>query len=607
MSVRHLRLTTAAAAVALGTAALLGSGAATAANAAPKPKPAKGNPNLVDVQLLSINDFHGNLEPPGGSSGLVSELQPDGSVKPVTVGGVQYLADRLNDARATNANTLTVAAGDLIGASPLLSGAFHDEPTVEAMNLLGLDVTSVGNHEFDEGSAELLRMQNGGCRTNPDGTKAADSCARPEPFAGASYDYLSANVVYTDTGKPLFKPYVVKEVGGVKVGFIGMTLKGTPDIVTAAGVQGLSFLDEVSTANKYANELQKQGVKSIVVLLHQGGLPAKAQYNYDCNAGGALGLTGDIIPIAQQISPKVDLLVTGHTHNAYVCNIPDPDGNPRLVTSASSFGRLFTKIGMTINTKSGDVVRPSVTAANQPVLRIGTGNAAENALIAEYKTLIAPIANRVIGRIGGTIAGRGCTGTCAPTGETPAGDLIADAQLAGMKNDPLNPGGADFAIMNPGGIRGDFTCVPSTSPCDVTYEAAFTVQPFTNIMNVVAMKGSDVTTMFGQQWVGQNGSNKTLQVSANVHETFASSGATNENRLTSLTVNGAAIDPDATYHVAKNEFLGGGGDGFTAIRNGTKTFVGKSDLDVLIAYLGAHSSSSSPYPVPAADRIGLSG
>src|SRR4051794_18482164 len=498
MSVRHLRLTTAAAAVALGTAALLGSGAATAANAAPKPKPAKGNPNLVDVQLLSINDFHGNLEPPGGSSGLVSELQPDGSVKPVTVGGVQYLADRLNDARATNPNTLTVAAGDLIGASPLLSGAFHDEPTVEAMNLLGLDVTSVGNHEFDEGSAELLRMQNGGCRTNPDGTKAADSCARPEPFAGASYDYLSANVVYTDTGKPLFKPYVVKEVGGVKVGFIGMTLKGTPDIVTAAGVQGLSFLDEVSTANKYANELQEQGVKSIVVLLHQGGLPAKAQYNYDCNAGGALGLTGDIIPIAQQISPKVDLLVTGHTHNAYVCNIPDPDGNPRLVTSASSFGRLFTKIGMTINTKSGDVVRPSVTAANQPVLRIGTGNAAENALIAEYKTLIAPIANRVVGRIGGTIAGRGCTGACAPTGETPAGDLIADAQLAGMKNDPLNPGGADFAIMNPGGIRGDFTCVPATSPCDVTYEAAFTVQPFTNIMNVVAMSGADVITMFGQ-------------------------------------------------------------------------------------------------------------
>jgi 5'-nucleotidase len=442
-------------------------------------------------------------------------------------------------------------------------------------------------------------MQNGGCRTNPDGSKAADSCARTEPFAGADYDYLSANVVRTDTGQPLFPPYVVKEVGGVKVGFIGMTLKGTPDIVTAAGVQGLTFLDEVPTANKYAEELQRQGVKSIVVLLHQGGLPAKAQYNYDCNAGGALGLTGDVIPIAQQISPDVDLIVSGHTHNAYVCNIPDPAGQPRLVTSASSFGRLFTKIGMKVNTRSGDVVRPSVTAANKPVLRIGAGDAAENALVAEYNTLIAPIRDRVIGRIGGTIWGRGCVaaGAC-PTGESPAGDLIADAQLEGVRTDPLNPAGADFAIMNPGGIRADFTCVPASSPCDVTYGNAFAVQPFTNIMNVIALSGADVTTMFQQQWVGQGNNAKTLQVSANVHQVVKSSGALNENRLVSLTIDGQPVDPARTYRVAMNEFLGGGGDGFTVIRNGTKAFVGRSDLDVLVDYLGAHSSAGSPYPVP---------
>ena len=188
-------------------------------------------------------------------------------------------------------------------------------------------------------------------------------------------------------------------------------------------------------------------------------------------------------------------------------------------------------------------------------------------------------------------------------GETPAGDLIADAQLAGMKNDPLNPSGADFAIMNPGGIRADFNC--PVGPCGVTYGDAFAVQPFTNIMNVISMKGSDVLTMFGQQWVGQGTSPKVLQVSANVARPTPATGAVNENRLTSLTVNGAAIDPNATYRVAMNEFLGGGGDGFTAIRNGTKSFVGKSDLDVLIDYLGTHSSQAAPYPVPTGGRITL--
>jgi 5'-nucleotidase len=625
MSSRTLRVTTAVAAAALGVATLLGaSGAAAAAPPPPAgpaappapgpghpggPKPPPPPPKTVDVQLLSINDFHGNIEPPSGSSGAI-QTGVDSSGKPVTVpaGGVEYLATHLAQARAGHPNSLTIGAGDLIGASPLLSGAFHDEPTIEAMNILGLDVTSVGNHEFDEGSAELLRMQNGGCRTNSDGTKASDSCpAGPGSFKGASFPYLSANVVRTDTGKTLFPPYVVKNMHGVKIGFIGMTLKGTPDIVTASGVQGLTFLDETQTANKYAAELKKKGVNAVVVLLHQGGIPASGTYNYDCNADGNLGLTGPIIDIAKSISPMVDLIVTGHTHTSYVCDIPDPAGNDRMVTSAASFGRLFTDIELKYDKTTKDIVRTSVSASNQVVTRDVSKDARETDLITRYNSYLGPIKTQVVGYISGAILGRGCPAdpSCPASGESPAGDLIADAQLEGMKTDPLNSAGADFAIMNPGGIRADFPC--SAGPCGVTYGDAFTVQPFTNIMNVIAMKGSDVLTMFGQQWVGQNGANKILQVSGNVHETIAPSGETNANRLTSLTVNGAAINPDATYHVAMNEFLGGGGDGFTAIRNGTKTFVGKSDLDVLIAYLGAHSSASSPYPVPAADRIGLSG
>jgi 5'-nucleotidase len=606
MSHRTPRLITAAVAAGLTAASLLAAGAGSA-TAQGKPSQPAGQ-RLQHVQLLAINDFHGNVQPPTGSSGTVTQLLPGGGTTPLTVGGVEYLATHLAQARAGHDRSLTVAAGDLIGASPLLSGAFHDEPTIEAMNALGLDVTSVGNHEFDEGSAELLRMQNGGCRTNPDGTKAADSCpAGPGTFPGADFPFLSANVVRTDTGKTLFPPYVVKKLNGVKIGFIGMTLKGTPDIVTAAGVQGLTFLDEVTTANKYAAELQAQGVQSIVVLLHQGGIPASSAYNYDCNAGGNLGLSGDVVPIAQQISPAVDLIVTGHTHTAYTCNIPDPAGNSRMVTSAASFGRLYTDIELSYDPVTRDIVRTSVAATNMPVTRDVAKAPAETDILSRYTTYLGPIASKVVGYIGGSILGRGCTGACAPAGETPAGDLIADAQLEGMKTDPLNSGGADFAIMNPGGIRGDFTCVPATSPCAQTYENAFNVQPFTNIMNVIAMKGSDVTTMFGQQWVGQGANAKTLQVSANVHEVVSSSGALNVNRLVSLTVDGQPIDPNRVYRVAMNEFLGGGGDGFTAIRNGTKVFVGKSDLDVLIAYLGAHSTQAAPYPVPSTDRITATG
>jgi 5'-nucleotidase len=593
---------TAVAVAGLAAASVATAGAASAA----KPDDPASN-RYKDVQLLAINDFHGNLQPPAGSSGTVTRLNPDGTTTPLTVGGVEYLATHLEQARAGHDRSLTVAAGDLIGASPLLSGAFHDEPTIEAMNALGLDITSVGNHEFDEGSTELLRMQNGGCRTNPNGSLAADSCpGGPGSFAGADFGFLSANVVREDTGQTLFPPYVVKEMkSGVKIGFIGMTLEGTPEIVTAAGVQGLKFLDEVETANKYAAELQQQGVQAIVVLLHQGGSPASSAFNYNCNANGGLGLSGDLVPIAQKISPAVDVIISGHTHQAYTCDIPDPAGNHRMVTSASSFGRLFTDIELKYDPATTDIVRASVTSANTPVTRDVPAAPAETEIIDRYNDFLGPIANTVVGYIGGTILGRGCSAAagCAVTGETPAGDLIADAQLEGMQTDPLNPQGADFAIMNPGGIRADFVCTPSTSPCAQTYGQAFAVQPFTNIMNVISMRGSDVLTMFGQQWVGQGTAVKTLQVSANVSERFRATGALNENRLISVAVNGVPVNPDATYRVAMNEFLGGGGDGFTAIRNGTKVFVGKSDLDALIAYLGAHSSQASPYPVPTGGRI----
>src|SRR5689334_18326814 len=227
-----VRRITAAAAGLAAVGVFAAAGPAVAHQGHPRPDP------TVDLQLLALNDFHGNLQPPAGSSGRVTELEADGTTKTIDAGGVEYLASSLRTARQGHDRSLTVAAGDLIGASPLLSGLFHDEPTVEAMNKIGLDVTSVGNHEFDEGKDELLRMQNGGCHP-------VDGCYQAgKTFPGADYPILSANVVSEKTGRPLLAPYTVKNVKGVRVGFIGVTLKGTPGIVTASGVKGLKFLDE---------------------------------------------------------------------------------------------------------------------------------------------------------------------------------------------------------------------------------------------------------------------------------------------------------------------------------------------------------------------------
>ena len=556
---------------------------------------AKPTPKTVPIQLLSINDFHGNLESPGGSSGTVTRLNPDGTTTPQTVGGAEYLSTALQNARAGHPNSITVSAGDNIGASPLLSAAFHDEPTILALNQMGVQVASVGNHEFDEGSAELLRMQNGGCRTD-------DGCYDPgHPFPGADFQYLSANVIQDSTGKPLFPAVSVQNVGGEKVGFIGMTLKDTPTIVTASGVAGLSFLDEVKTGNMYAKMLQSQGVKAIVVLLHQGGQPASGAYNYDCNANGpGSGLSGDVVPIAQQLSPLVDVVITGHTHTAYSCNIPDPAGQPRLVTSASSFGRLYTDIEGQISTANHDFVRSSLTAANMPVLRTVPKDPAVTDIISRYNTLLGPIASTPVGYIAGTILGRG-----AGTQEEPLGDVIADSQLAASSSPTT--GNAVVAFMNPGGIRGDLVFAQSGSEGDgvVTYSEAFTVQPFSNLVQTITLTGAQIVTMLQQQFTGPNATApKVLQVSNGFTYTLDNTKTGADKIVTdSIRLNGVPLDPSASYRVTVNNFLAGGGDNFTVLKEGTDPFVGSIDLDAFTAYLTANSTPSTPLPVPAANRI----
>lgn len=550
-----------------------------------------GSGRYQDVQLLSFNDLHGNLEPPSGSSGRVTERQADGTTKTIDAGGVEYLATHLREARKGNKYSITAAAGDMVGASPLISGLFHDEPTIDALNKLDLDVTSVGNHEFDEGAKELARLQNGGCHPK-------DGCYDDsEKFTGANFPYLAANVTDEKTGKPILKPYWVWKKHGVKVGFIGVTLEGTPNIVSADGVKGLKFGDEVETINKYAKVLQRQGVKSIVALIHEGGAPASTAYNYDCDSPGAGdGISGPIVDIAKNVTPAVDALVTGHTHQAYACTIPDPAGNPRMVTSASSFGRLYTDTTLTYDRWTGDIARTAVKSANHVVTRDVAKAADMTSLISKWKTLSAPIASRPIGYIAGDI---GNTGT-----ESPLGDMIADAQLAYAKSvDPE----AGLAVMNPGGIRAGLTYTATGSEGDgvVTYGEAYTVQPFANTVNLVNLTGAQVITALQQQVSGANAAApKILQISKGLTYTLDLTKSGAARVVTdSVKLGGTAIDPTATYRVAMNSFLAGGGDGFAELGKGTNVLVGGDDLAAFESYLTANSSATAPYPVPAADRI----
>ncbi|WP_338780604.1 bifunctional metallophosphatase/5'-nucleotidase [Streptomyces sp. DG1A-41] len=545
-----------------------------------------------DVQLLSFNDLHGNLEPPAGSAGRVTEHQHDGTTKTIDAGGVEYLATHLRQARQGEKYSITAAGGDMVGASPLISGLFHDEPTIEALNKLDLDVTSVGNHEFDEGAKELARLQNGGCHPK-------DGCYTDESFEGADFPYLAANVLDEKTKKPILKPYWVWKKKDVKVGFIGVTLEGTPDIVSAEGVKGLAFKDEVETINKYAEVLQKQGVKSIVALIHEGGFPASTSYNYDCDAPGAGdGISGPIVDIAKNITPQVDALVTGHTHNAYVCTIDDPAGKPRMVTSAASFGRLYTDTTLTYDRKTGDIARTAVKSANHVVTRDVPKAPDMTELIGKWNTLAAPIGNRPIGYISGDI---GNSGT-----ESPLGDLIADAQLAhGKQLDPET----DLALMNPGGIRAPLTYTAKAGEGDgvVTYAEGFTVQPFANTVNLQDFTGAQLIQVLKEQVTGPNAAApKVLQVSSGLTYTLDLTKSGADRVVTdSVKLNGAAIDPAATYRVATNSFLAGGGDGFPTLAQGTNDVVGADDLTALEQYLTANSSATNPLVPPKADRIAI--
>jgi len=556
--------------------------------------------DTVTLKIIAINDFHGYLQSPG-------KFRADPQSADVPAGGVDVLAGYVARLRSQNPNHVVVSAGDLIGASPLVSALFHDEGTIETMNRLGLDLNAVGNHEFDKGSRELLRMQSGGCSTRDQNTCKGAKVGTPVPFEGARFQFLAANVFDQATGKTIFPPYAIRTYNGVPVAFIGLTLKGTPTMVTPSGVAGLRFDDEAATINALVRELRPQGIRSFVVLIHQGGMQTtKPPVDINACEGGLEG--SPIQAIVSQLDDAVDLVISAHTHQAYVCRIANSAGRKILVTSASSYGRLVTDIDVTLDTTTRKAV--VVSARNILVDRTNSKiapDAAIERIVEQYATLAAPISNRVVGHITADIAG-----TNTPGGESALGDLIADAQLEATRD----TGHAVVAFMNRGGIRANLTFASATAGApsgQVTYGELFTVQPFGNSLVTMTLTGVQLKTLLEQQFKGcsldfppgnTSGrfADQILQVSEGFTYTWDSAGAAcNKVDPASIKINGVTVVPAEKYRVTANSFLADGGDQLFEFTRGTDRVGGPQDIDALADYFARHETISPGH----VDRIKL--
>jgi 5'-nucleotidase len=539
---------------------------------------------LIDLQVLSFNDYHGHLK-----------TDASGTIDGQAAGGGEYLSSKLSELRQGQKYSLTVAAGDLIGGSPAFSGLFHDEPSVETLNAMHLDISGVGNHEFDEGVTELLRMQYGGCHT-------VDGCYFPDqPYPGADFNWLAANVVHETTGETPLPPYQIERFNNVKVAFIGMTLEATDTLVAAAGIQGWDFLDEAETANALVPELQEQGVEAIIVLLHEGGSQTPPPGDVDA----CVGISGPIVAINDALDPAIDAMITGHTHLPYNCVLPDSAGQPRIVTSAYSYGRVVTEVNLVLDKRTKDVRRDLSTSTNHAVIQAEiTPDPAITAIIEKWTPLYDAAGNTPVGTITADI-NRGGNPTGSDRGvESPAGNLVADAQLWAT-----SANGAQVAFMNPGGVRSDLTYAQSQDPPEgdgvVTFGEAFTFQPFGNTLVTFEMTGAQIVSVLEEQCQPSFASRPFLHLGVSEGFTYDLSKTIVAGVCTSVTVsnvmlNGVALNSAASYNVTVNNFLADGGDNFGTFGTITSPRLdGGNDLEALTNYLGTFS----PVAPPSTDRV----
>nr|WP_228200658.1 bifunctional metallophosphatase/5'-nucleotidase [Acinetobacter sp. BIGb0102] len=548
------------------------------------------------INILAFNDFHGNLEPP---KRFIEADDPNDSSKTVRipVGGVSYFADAIKKLRAQYPNNAVVSAGDLISASPLTSSLFLDEPTIETMNDIQIDFNAVGNHEFDRGTDELRRLQNGGCQQYT----SAKPCQINPNFEGAKFNFLAANVsMKADPNKTLFPAYKVKTYGGIPVAFIGMTLKATPSIVSAAGIKDVNFNDEADTVNALIPELKKQGIEAIVVVVHEGVAPSTKFNKKTCE-----GLSGPLLGILDRLDPAVDVVVSGHTHQSYICDYSTKNPQkPFLLTSAGQYGTIITNIQLELDGKTGDVIKKD--AAQVPVQSEAytSGTTTVNltdlyqkfnktpsieAILDKYRQAVTTISARVVGTADGVI-NRNTT----ESGESALGNLIADAQQA-MALTASNQG-SDFTLMNPGGVRADLQVNTNNQ---ITFGDVFTVQPFGNSIVTLSLTGKQIRDVLEQQWSGANAATvRILQPSKEFSYSYKKDNSASP-RASNILVAGQALDDSKVYRVTVNSFLADGGDNFTVLKEGKNPVGGGQDIDALEKYVSLHS----PLTAPKTDRI----
>ncbi|HSW09260.1 bifunctional metallophosphatase/5'-nucleotidase [Aquabacterium sp.] len=553
----------------------------------------------VRLRVIGFNDFHGNLETTSQTLTLPDPAKP-GATQRVAVGGAAPMAGLIAALRAGSPHSLVISAGDMVGAAPMVSTLFRHESTIEVMNRIGVDVGTPGNHEFDAGTAELKRLVGGGCAANDLG-QPSTSCALQPRYAGARFPLVVANVEGPD-GQPLFAPSWVTQVGPVKVGVIGAVTRGTPNIVVPSGVAGLRFTDEAEAINRAARALKGQGVNTLIVTMHEGGEIGSAQQPGDWNDDSCPNLRGPIVALAQRITPDVDLIISGHSHQGYRCKI---DG--RYVVQSTSYGRGLSATDLVIDPRSGAVDRSATRSRNLPILHAGTDAAQRAALLAAepppwgdalrkaqaapevaqqvglFTTAAAPRTQRVVGQIGGSFE-RGRGGNSAGSS---AGQMIADAQLAATRD--AARGGAQFALMNIGGVRADLLCA-QTPPCPVTFGQAFTMQPFGNSLVVMSFTGTELKALLESQHPPGRSTAYLLQASASLSYRWLAKAEFGQ-RVQDLRVNGQAVQPDAEYRVTVNSFLAEGGDGLTLLKTGRQRIGGMLDVDALVEHL-----RSTPVP-----------
>jgi 5'-nucleotidase len=524
----------------------------------------------IVVQILAINDFHGQLEPL--SSQMIIGHNKTSNIYG-DVGGAEYVAAHIKKLKSTNPNTIVVSAGDNIGASPLISAHFNDEPTIIALNMMGVEFSAIGNHEFDKGLDKLICVQKGGC--NP-----KDDYLGNSSFEGAHFHFLAANLVNESTNSTIFPAYNITYVQGVPIGFIGIALENTPTTVSPLAVKGLKFLNETETINKYVKKLKDMGIKIIVVLIHDGGVSQDkdALYNEQLN----ITKSSHILDVVKHTDRAVTIFITGHTHQAYNTLIDN-----HILTQAYAHGTVLTDINLTISNKTHTVIEKSVkniiVSRNIPI------DSEVIELVAKYKCLIAPLANKVIGNITDNI-----TAIPNDSGESTLGDLIADAQLYATSN-PNCYGGAVVAFTNPGGIRSNLILSGSKLPANITYSEAFSVQPFGDNLVTMTLNGTQIDTLLEQQFDNTYfGDKDRLQVSKGFSYTWNKNAPLGKKvKISSIKINGTSIDPISLYRVTLDSFLAEGGDDLSILRAGINRTRGSLDLNATVDYFNHFSPVSS--------------